>query len=447
MAVSDLKTKARDAFRRRQYDLAVEMYLEALRFDPNDPETIDGFFTAAIKAREMKGKAIFGGMFSKVSLGKSRDPQKRMQTCFRSLAKHPEDKGLLLALGQAAGDADAGETAVAAYKRATEIDADDAEAWKRLGQFHGRRGRIKEALAALDEAVRLSPRDQESAKLRKNLAAEGALQAGRYDKAGSSRELMKDQDGARRLEAEDRRQLTKEHAATEVDAMEMRIAENPEDSRLYVRLADLYLHQNHEEEALAALEKAASLDAENYDLKVRVGDMKIRRMQAAARDAKAAAEAAAGDEGLKEAAKAAMETFLQAQRKEYAKRVDAHPLDLTERFRLGRTLLALNEVDAAAAEFQQTVRDPKRKTESLLLLAQCFEKKNLVGLAVKKLEEAIRDFPALSSPQSKDAYYLYGALLERSGEREQARKVFEQIFEVDITYRDVSQRLEALTGG
>ena len=194
MAVSDLKTKARDAFRRRQYDLAVEMYLEALRFDPNDPETLDGFFTAAIKAREMKGKAIFGGMFSKVSIGKSRDPQKRMQACFRGLAKNPEDKGLLLTLGQAAGDADAGETAVAAYKRATEIDADDAEAWKRLGQFHGRRGRIKEALAALDEAVRLSPRDQESVKLRKNLAAEGALQTGRYDKAGSSRELMKDQD-------------------------------------------------------------------------------------------------------------------------------------------------------------------------------------------------------------------------------------------------------------
>ena len=175
--------------------------------------------------------------------------------------------------------------------------------------------------------------------------------------------------------------------------------------------------------------------------------MKIRRLQAVARDAKATAEAAPGDEGLKQAANAAMQTFLRAQRKEYAKRVDAHPLDLTERFRLGRTLLALNEVDAAAAEFQQTVRDPKRKTESLLLLAQCFEKKNLVSLAVKKLEEAIRDFPALSSPQSKDAYYLYGALLERSGEKEQARKVFEQIFEVDITYRDVSQRLEALTEG
>lgn len=445
MAVSDLKTKARDAFRRRQYDLAVEMYIEALRFDPNDPETLDGFFTAATKAREMKGKALFGGMFSKVSMGASRDPQKRMQTCFRGLAKNPEDKSLLLSLGQAAGDANAGETAVAAYKRATAIDPDDAEAWKRLGQFHGHGGRIKEALAALDEAVRLSPRDQESVKLRKNLAAEGALQTGRYDKAGSSRELMKDQDEARRLETEDRKQLTAEHAATEVEEIEGRIEQNPEDYRLWVRLADLHLHQNHERRALEALQKAASLDPENYELVVRVGDMKLRGLQTDARLAQEAAKAAPEDEALKKEEQRVLRAFLEAQRKEFGRRVDAHPLDLTERFRLGRALLALNEVDAAAAEFQQTVRDPKRKTESLLHLAQCFEKKKLTGLAIKKLEEAIQDFPTLSSPQSKDVYYTYGSLLERSGENEKARVVFEQIFEVDITYRDVSQRLDALT--
>jgi len=81
MAVADLKTKARDAFRRRNYDLAIEMYLEALRFEANDPEMVDGFFQAARKAREMKGKTLFGGMFSKVSVSTSRDPAKRMAAC------------------------------------------------------------------------------------------------------------------------------------------------------------------------------------------------------------------------------------------------------------------------------------------------------------------------------------------------------------------------------
>ena len=94
-----------------------------------------------------------------------------------------------------------------------------------------------------------------------------------------------------------------------------------------------------------------------------------------------------------------------------------------------------------------TVRDPKRKTESLISLARCFEQKKLTSLALKKIEEALEDFPSPTSPQAKDVHYTYGALLERAGDRDKARSVFEGIFEVDITYRDVSQRLEALTQG
>ena len=447
MAVPDLRTKARDAFRRRNYDLAVEMYLEALRFDPNDPETLEGFFVAATKARETKGKALFGGMMGKVGIGASRDPRKRVQACFRGLAKSPNSKSLLLSLGSAAGEMGAEETAVGAYKRATEVDAEDATAWKYLGEFHGRRGRIREALDALNHAVRLAPKDQEAIKLRKNLAAEGALQTGRYDKAGSSRELMKDQDEARRLEAESRMQLTTEHAAREETQLRAMIEKEPDNVRTHIRLAEMLLHQGEEERALEAFDAARRIAPDNYDLSVRVGDMELRRIQRVAKDAKDAWDAAPDDAAKKAVYEQAARDFLHAQKKEYLRRVDSHPLDLKERFRLGRTLLALGEIDEAAAEFQQTVRDPKRKTESLLLLARCFEQKKLISLALKKVEEAMEDFPSPTSPQAKDVHYTYGALLERSDEKERARVVFEGIFEVDITYRDVSQRLEALTEG
>ena len=61
MGVPELKKKAKDAFRRKQYDMAVEVYLEALRFGANDRELVEGFFQAARKSRETKGKALFGG--------------------------------------------------------------------------------------------------------------------------------------------------------------------------------------------------------------------------------------------------------------------------------------------------------------------------------------------------------------------------------------------------
>jgi tetratricopeptide (TPR) repeat protein len=445
MGVAELKAKAKDAFRKKRYDLAIEMYLEALRFDANDRDLVEGFFQAAKKAREGKGRALFGGMMSRLSLGGSRDPQKRMTACYRALAKNPEDKTILIALGEAAGQAGAEETAVAAYQLATEVDPENASAWKYLGEYLGRLGRIDKALEALGNSVRLDPKDQDAAKLRKNLAAEGALKTGRYHEAQSSRELMKDQDEARRLETGRRLQLTPEHAAAEVLEVRKDLEASPDNARLHLRLGELLLQTGDEAAALASIQKASELDPQNYDLSVRAGDMELRRLQRHARVAKEASEAAPADEALRQKKETLLHEFLLAQQREYTRRVQVHPMDLTEHFRLGRTLLALEDLDAAAAEFQQTVRDPRRKTESLLLLAQCFERKNLNSLAVKKLEEALEDFPTPTSPQAKDVHYAYADLLERTGNREKAREIFESIFEVDITYRDVSQRLAALT--
>ena len=169
MAVSDLKHKAKEAFRRKRYEMAVEAYQEYLKFQANDEEAVEGFFQAAFKLREGKGKRLFGGVLSKVSLSSSKDPLKRMASCLRALAKAPDDKKLLMALGQAAMEANASQAGIVAYRRAAEADPEDNEPWKRLGGALGKQGRIPEALEALSEAVRIMPRDQEAQKLRKNL--------------------------------------------------------------------------------------------------------------------------------------------------------------------------------------------------------------------------------------------------------------------------------------
>jgi hypothetical protein len=68
MGVSDLKSKAREAFKRKSYEHAVEIYVEALQFAPDDAEILEGFLQAATKAREGHGRSIFGGM-GKLALG------------------------------------------------------------------------------------------------------------------------------------------------------------------------------------------------------------------------------------------------------------------------------------------------------------------------------------------------------------------------------------------
>jgi tetratricopeptide (TPR) repeat protein len=445
MAVSDLKNKARESLKRKRYDLAIETFTEYLRFEPDDEEAMEGFLQAATKARETRGKSLFGGVLGKVSVGSSKDPKKRIAACLRALAKVPDNKSVLMSLGEAAMEAGAFQACVVAYKHAAEADPEDNEAWKRLGDALGRRGRIPEALDALSQAVRINPRDQEALKLRKNLAAEGALKVSGFETAKSSRDLLKDKATVEALEMETRLQLTPEHAGSEIEKLQADLEAAPKDPRLLVKLADLHLQRREEAEAMRALEQALALDPANYDLSVRISDMKLASLTQAYKAARDAMQEAPGDAATKAAHDAAYQTLVEASLEEYGRRVKEHPLDLGERFRLGNWLLRAGRVDEALAEFQQTVRDPHRKVDSLLLQARCFEKKNIVKLAAKKLEEAVSEFPTLASPKAKAVYYDYADLLQRTGETDKAREIFERIVEEDAAYKDVLERLSALS--
>ena len=444
MAISDLKNKAREAFRRKRYEMAVEAYQEYLKFEADDEEAVEGFLQAALKLRETRGKSLFGGMLAKASVG-GKDPKKRIAGALRGLAKAPDNKGLLMALGDAAMESGASQAGVVAYKHAAEADPEDNLAWKRLGQALGKEGRIKEALSALGEAVRISPRDQEALKLRKNLAAEGALKISGFETAKSSRDLIKDKNVATDLEMESRLQLTPEHAASEIEKIQAQIAENENDARLRMRLADLLLQKNEEEAAIESLEAALALEPSNYDLSVRIGDLKLAGRTRAYKAARDAMQGSPDDAALKSAHDEAYAGLIEASLTEYGRRVKEHPLDLAERFRLGNWLFRSGKVDEALAEFQQTVRDPHRKVDSLVLQAKCFEQKNITNLASRKLAEAVEEFPTLTSPKAKSVFYDYADLLARTGETEKARAIFERIVEEDAAYKDVLTRLSELS--
>src|SRR5689334_7532558 len=133
MGVADLKSKAREAFKRKNYEQSVEIYVEAVQFGPDDMELYEGLQQAAEKMREAKGKSFFGGGLGKLSLGAVRDPMKKLVACVRFLAKNPGDKNVLMDLGDAAEAAGHLNGAVYGFRAAAKADPDDNRAWKRLG--------------------------------------------------------------------------------------------------------------------------------------------------------------------------------------------------------------------------------------------------------------------------------------------------------------------------
>jgi tetratricopeptide (TPR) repeat protein len=445
MGVSDLKAKAREAFKRKSYEHAVEIYVEALQFEADDAEIYDGFLQATTKAREGRGRSLFGGM-GKLALGAVREPGKRLVAAARHLAKNPDDKGAWMSVGEAGEAGGHLNAAQFGYRTAAKLDPEDNEAWKRLGAVLYRLGRIKEAMEAYDQAVRIDPKDQEALKMRKNLAAEGALKMSGYETAKSSRDLIRDKDVAGRLERDTRLQMTEQDATDEAARLRGEIARDPGSAlRTRTRLAEVLLQKGDRAGALAEMLEVQRLDPSNYDLTVRIGDMRLTTVQETFDKAKAAYQSDASDAN-RAALEKARADLLEARLAEFGRRVREHPTDLSERYKYGATLLMANRVDEAIGEFQKTVADPRRKTDSLLRLGECFEKKNLLDLAAKQIAKAAEDYPTLAGDRAKEIVYRLAELHERRGAKADALREYTRIYEVDIGFRDVAAKIAALSG-
>ena len=446
MGVADLKSKAREAFKRKNYEQSVEIYVDAIQFEMDDAEIYEGFLQASQKAREGRGKSLFGGMGG-LAVSANRDPAKKLVAAARHLAKSPDSKGSWMALGQAGEAGGWLNAAQFGFRTAARLDPDDNDAWKCLGAALYRQGKIKEASDAYGEAVRIDPKDQEALKMRKNLAAEAALKMSGYETAKSSRDLIKDKDVAGRLERDTRLQLTEQDATDEAARLRVEILKNPAASlRTRMRLSEVLLQKGDSDGSLIELLEAQKLDPANYDLTVRIGDVNLGKAQALFDKAKERFLASGESDAARPELEAARATLVDVRLKEFGRRVQEHPTDLTERYRLGATLLMAGRLDEAINEFQKTVQDPRRKTDSLLKLGECFERKNMLDLAAKQIARAAEDFPAPTTDRAKDITYRLAELHQRRGAKDEAKREFMKIYEVDISYKDVAARISALGG-
>ncbi len=447
MNINKLLEKGEDALKKRNYDYAISIFLEAVSFAPDDRKARSGLRSAEMKKYE-KGYPGAGllfftamgkrfGMFL-AGLGRKGNPEGFMMACERYLTKDPKSKKVNMLLGDAAAQAGHLNAAIFAYETAAEHDPNDVTALKKLGNLLWRNGEIQRAHETFDRAVKLAPQDQDAIKARKNVAAEASLKETGFETAKSSRDLVKDKDAAGKLEQEGRLYQTEEDLAGQRAALEARIAKEPAKLDLYRELAGVLVTLKLYDEATATLDRALKIKPDDYPTQFARGDVLLEQAEEAAyrlKTAGRAAEAAAKEKEL-----------LNLRTEEYRKRVKAYPTDLNLRFKLGDLLFARGEHDEAIVQYQQTVRDPKFRGESQLRLGRTFAAKGQYELAIRQLEQALEGQSGMT-PRMKEVFYALAEVYEQMGQAERSREYFQKLYEVEIGYRDVAERLRKLESG
>ncbi len=433
---------AADAVKRRNYPLAVKIYGQILSLQPDNGDARLGLRLALFKKAAAKPSAKFiallGGGLPLAMAGVHRILRQHAaasRALERYLVHDPLSEGANLKLGDSLAQAGWQHSALAVFQAYVEQQPRCLEACRRAGELLCSTGQLDDALAMYEQALKIDPRDQQSLKARKDLAAEGALQSTGMASAKSSRELIKDEDAQRRLAKADRLQLSPAEIAVEIQEVEASLAQQPGSKSLLLRMADLLEMENDLAAASDFLEQALAQDAKDSDLANRAGLLRLRLQEKKVQEAR--------ERGDASAAKAAGKALARARVLEYRRQVAHQPTDLGLRFQLGMALYATQDLDEAIAELQQAVADPRCKAEALLTLGRAFQGKGLHDLAQGQLAKALE----ISGDQgrlSKEILYVMGSVSQDMGDRQKALEQFSRIMEQDIGFRDVAQRVEEL---
>ncbi|MHC4261373.1 MAG: tetratricopeptide repeat protein [Planctomycetota bacterium] len=434
--------KADEALRRRNYDFAVEMYRQLLDVDPDQGEARQGL-RRALKARHdaKSGGKLLRSLIGAAPLSKAHGmlKLKKYDAAARALEDYlksnPVDVPANLLLGEALEAAGHQRSARAVYEFVAELDPKNGAGLRRAGAMFQATGEFARALEYYERALAADPRDQEALKARKDLAAETALAGGAMDRAGHSRERLANADETRTLERQRRSHLSEEELREELAKAEERFHEAPSDPDRMLELAQLHERLKDPEAALELVERALDYKRGDLELTARAGDLRssvLRRRLAQA-----------GKEGDEEGADRIERELAEHELVDYRRRVEARPGDGGLRLALAQRLFRAEDYDGALSELQQAQGDPRLRREVAELKGRCFRVKGFGDLAAKELEKALEGLDD-TDERAKEILYTLGLLAEDQSDPDTARSYFARVFDVDIGFREVSQKMENL---
>lgn len=444
----ELYEKGKAAFQRKNFDYALAILTQVLQNEP-------GLFEARemLRATQFSKHGSSSGLFKKILGTASSSPQiakaqlalrsnpvEALNTCEQILNGDPNNLTAHKILAEAALALGFVKTAVLSLEIVFKQSPKDQDNAMRLAEALGEGGNITRAEQIYTELQRANPHDTTINQLLKNLAAKRTMHEGGYNAVesnqGSYRDLLRNKEEAVSLEQENRQVKSDDVAGRLIAEYEQRLAAEPHNLRLLKSIADLYVQKKEFDQALSYYQRIIDSGAVDSSIEKIISDTRAKQIdyQISQLDPTNPEYTLQAAELLKQ-----KEDYLLEEAK---KRVDRYPNDLQFRFDLGERYFQAGRIGEAIQEFQKAQNNPHRKIQCLSYLGQCFARRNMNDLAARTLQNAIKEKLVLDE-EKKELVYTLGQVLEKMGKKEEAIEQFKQIYEVDIGYKDVSQRVDA----
>jgi tetratricopeptide (TPR) repeat protein len=444
----ELYEKGKAAFEKKNYDYAIKIFEQVLKNEPGFYEGRAALRTAQLKKhgegtsffKRMLGTATNSPQLAKAQFSVRSNPAEAMSACEEVLGNDPSNVTAHKILAEAATTMGFPRTAVMSLEIAFKNAPRDQDLAKTLAQSLISNGQIDRAEKVYGELLKANPGDTALAQEMKNVAARRTMRDGGYEGlsggTGSYRDILKNKEEAVSLEQENRQVKTDDVATRLIGEYEERLAKEPENTRLMRQIGELYAQKKDFDKALEYFNRVmASGGAVDPALEKEIAKTNVRRLEH---------QISQLDQTTPDYSEVAARLEKEKQDLVIAdakRRVEKYPNDLQFRFELGLLYFNANRISEAIQEFQKAQNNPNKKIQSLFYLGQAFAKRNMNDLAVRTLQNALKEKETFDQ-EKKEIIYTLGTVLEKMGKTEDAIENFKQIYEIDIGFKDVAQKVD-----
>lgn len=451
--LADMFRRAAAAVESGNYDYAVELFREILRIDPEHVKARVALRGCARKRYDEKGSlaraaGLLKGILPMIRIyANFSKPNKTIEACEDCLLHTPYSVHVLTKEGFAARKAGHQELALLVFEDIRQRHPGRIEAIRQLGQiYEDDKGEPAKALDYFRQIHVLVPADADVNKKVKDLEARTHMEGQHLTTDSSFRDNLRDGEGQAELlrkDGEDYVVRSDEQLDGQILEWQQRIKDEPGDPTHYSRLGDLYDRKKDPKKAIAAYQKALEIDPKNFQCHAKIGDIKLRHGEQRI----TAMEEKLGDppdpklQAKIEAGKKELAAF---RIQEYAWRTEAHPTDLRLKAEFGDALRLAGEVDRAIAQYQAALQDVRIRVRCRIALGECFMHKGQHDLATSQFEQTLDSFTFLND-EAKQVHYHIAVCGEAMGDIAKALTHYKEIYEADIGYSDVAQKIDELT--
>ncbi len=446
--VKNLHNKALAALERDNLDFAIDIFFKCVEMAPSYLAARRNLRLAEIAKfkRARKGKLAhqlssltgFPQAFKVKGLLKAKKPQEALLGAERLMLIDPLNISFGRIYAEAAVAAELPDAGVMTLEIMREHSPTNIDAVEILGRLYHTIRNYRAARECLEKVAILRPSNTEIAKLLKDSEALATLDSGWEDahRDGKSyQSVLANKDQAVQLERSSKAVKTAEDADSLIAEARAKIEAEPNNLNYYLNLGHLLTQQKRFDEAIEVYAAARKVNAADPELDRRLTGVRVAKF-----DAEIASLRQAGGTAEADTRESERNQFVFDDLNE---RVQRYPNDLRLRFELGLQYYQYGYHDEAIQQFQLAQKSPKDRVQALYHLALCFRAKGLLDMAAMQLEQAVELLPSMS-PEKIGILYELAEINQTEGKLDEASRLFKEIYRVDVTFREISKKIEEI---